>query len=238
MLWNQSRIYQGHYQTAKGVNPLRILSEFKLLLNNTEILQLLISNKARNKPLKKIPDSLLNEIVVLKEEAHELIAPVAVYDYFDSQQLKPKFLFNKSEHTLLAVCTIGQSLENESEVLMKNNSLSKCVILDAIASHATEVLAEQLNQYLSKEIKEKFEGKYYSNRFSPGYCQWTIEEGQKTIFKLLPVGKIGVQLTKSYMMVPRKSISFAINIGTEIDKWLGKRECETCDITECSHRRI
>ncbi|NHK31311.1 MAG: hypothetical protein FK730_08160 [Asgard group archaeon] len=238
MLWNQSRIYQSHYQTAKGVNPLRILSEFKLLLDNAEILQLLISNKARNKPLKKVPDSLLNEIEVLKEEANELIAPIAIYDYFDSQQLKPKFLFGKSEQTLLAVCTIGQSLEDESKKLMNSKSLFKGVILDAIASHATEVIAEKLNQYLSKEIKEKFKGKNHSNRFSPGYCQWTIEDGQKLIFKLLPVEKINVQLTKSYMMIPRKSISFAINIGKEIDDLLGIRECETCDITDCSHRRV
>jgi cobalamin-dependent methionine synthase I len=215
-----------------------ILSEFKLQLDNAEILQLLISNKARKKPMKEVPDYLLNEIESLKEDALELISPIAIYDYFDSQNLKPKFLFKKSEQTLFTVCTIGQALEVESEKLMNNNSLSKGLILDAIASHATEVLAEKLNQLLSKEIKEKFEGKNYSNRFSPGYCQWTIENGQKLIFKLLPVEKINVQLTRSYMMIPRKSISFAINIGNEIEEWLGIRECETCDITNCSHRRV
>jgi len=217
---------------------LNILSEFKLLLDNNDILQLLISNKAKNKPLKKIPDSLLYEIEELKTVAHELISPKAIYAFFDSEQLKPKFLFKKSEQTILALCTIGQSLENESNNLMKNNTLSKGVILDAIASHATEVLAEQLNQHLIKEINKNYRGKKYSKRFSPGYCQWTIEEGQKLIFKLLPAEKINVQLTKLFMMIPRKSISFAINIGEEIDEWLGIRECVTCEISDCIHRRI
>jgi hypothetical protein len=38
-------------------------------------------------------------------------------------------------------------------------------------------------------------------------------------------------------MIPRKSVSFAVNIGKEIDKELGIRDCPICDLTDCSFRR-
>ena len=40
------------------------------------------------------------------------------------------------------------------------------------------------------------------------------------------------------MMNPVKSVSFAINIGKEVDKELGVRGCETCDMVNCAYRRI
>jgi hypothetical protein len=39
------------------------------------------------------------------------------------------------------------------------------------------------------------------------------------------------------MMNPVKSVSFAINIGYEVDKELGLRGCENCDMINCAFRR-
>ena len=111
------------------------------------------------------------------------------------------------------------------------------IILDAIASHAAEVTAEETNKIILEKEKEIIINKKYTSRFSPGYCQWLIDLGQKLIFDLLHTDQIQVKLTSSYMMVPRKSISFGINIGPKVDQTLGLKECKTCKIKNCDYRQ-
>ena len=111
------------------------------------------------------------------------------------------------------------------------------VIIDAIASHAAEQTAEYVNKTIIEDIKDEIKGKKVTFRFSPGYCQWELGKGQEMIFNLLETNKIGVTLSESMLMTPIKSVSFAINIGEEIDDKLGSRDCETCSMVNCAYRR-
>ncbi|MFW9851551.1 MAG: vitamin B12 dependent-methionine synthase activation domain-containing protein [Candidatus Thorarchaeota archaeon] len=213
---------------------MRLLENIEIRLDNEEIIRLLKSKKSmKRKPTQKMVDDIND----LKEYARQLIKPRGVYDIFDSEDLQPQFLFNKSEKTVLAVCTIGKELEDRISNIIDEGELAKGVILDAIASHAAEETAEQLNQIILNEIKEQIKDKEVTSRFSPGYCQWVLEEGQRVIFNSLPAEFIDVTLSVSMMMKPIKSVSFAFNIGTEVDKDLGVRDCETCDLINCAYRR-
>ena len=167
-----------------------------------------------------------------------MIKPRAIYNSFDSKNLEPKFLFKKSEITVLSICTIGKQLESYTAEILRKGELAKGVILNGIASHAAEQVAEYTNQVILKELKDEIEGKEITCRFSPGYCQWELGKGQQQIFELLDGSKVGVSLFPSMMMNPVKSVSFAINIGKEVDKELGVRGCETCDMVNCAYRRI
>jgi len=54
-------------------------------------------------------------------------------------------------------------------------------------------------------------GLWPSKRFSPGYKKWKLDE-QRFIFDILPAQDIGVRLhQESWMMIPRKSVSFRLN---------------------------
>jgi len=215
-----------------------IIEDFQIYLNVKEILRLLRggnSTKARN---REVPQGLLQEIKEMKEIAIDLIKPRGIYNIFNSTNLVPRFLFEKSERTVLSVCTIGENLEKKCSEFMKRGKLSKGVILDAIASHAAEETAEYVNQKILKEIVQAIKGKEITCRFSPGYCKWSLEEGQKLIFNLLQTASIEVSLTKSMMMRPVKSVSFAINTGLEVDKELGIKNCETCDLINCAYRKV
>ena len=188
---------------------MRILENIAITLDNEEIIRLLKSKKKMNKqPSKK----MIKDINHLKEKAKELIHPRGVYDLFDSKELHPKFLFRKSEKTVIAVCTIGKYLEENISNIIDEGELANGVILDAIASHAAEETAEQFNQIILDEIKDQIKGKKVTCRFSPGYCQWILEEGQRLIFNSLPTEFIDVTLSVSMMMKPVKSVSFAFNI--------------------------
>ena len=212
---------------------MRVLDELQIELNNEEIIRYL-SNKSSS---KKVSPELHDEINEMKQLAIDLIKPKGVYDIFNSEELQPRFLFKKSDRTILAVCTIGDELEKLSSEHLQRGELAKGVILDAIASHAAEETAELVNQIILKDLKEEIGNKETTNRFSPGYCQWHLEKGQKLIFRLLPTEAIDVTLSVTMMMKPIKSVSFAFNIGNEVDKELGIRDCETCNLDNCAYRR-
>jgi len=219
---------------------LKILRLEEITLEIDEIVQLLRGSSEQNKPReeqKKPPEDMLQTIKKLIDESMISIQPIAIYDIVSSKDLHPKHIFQPSEKTILAVCTIGPFLENKSKEELKNNNLMNGIILDAIASHAAEVTAEETNKIILEKEKELIINKKYTQRFSPGYCQWLIDIGQELIFTSLPTKQIQVKLTSSYMMVPRKSISFAINIGSKIDQTLGLKECKTCKIKNCDYRK-
>jgi len=216
---------------------LRVLKDFVIELDTNEILrQLKAKNSEENK--RTPPSSLLDEIEDLKNFANPLIHSRAIFGVFESNKLEPKFLFNKSEKTILAICTIGKELETHVAEFLKEGKLAKGTILNAIASVAAEQTAEYINKTILQDLEEDVKDKEITCRFSPGYCQWELDKGQKTIFELLDNSKIGVSLTSSMMMNPVKSVSFAINIGDEVDKELGVRGCENCDLINCAFRRV
>jgi hypothetical protein len=64
---------------------------------------------------------------------------------------------------------------------------------------------------------------------------WPVEQGQPQIFDLLNAGEIGVQLTESMMMIPRKSLSLVLGVGRELIA--GGRTCDYCSMKEtCRYR--
>ncbi len=85
----------------------------------------------------------------------------------------------------------------------------RSLILDAFGSEAVEEVAVQSDAFLAEKARKMF--LWPSKRFSPGYKKWRLEE-QQFIFDILPAQDIGVRLLEeSWMMIPRKSVSFRIN---------------------------
>ena len=216
---------------------MRIHEGFRIKFYDTEILRLLRNEHSSQKKYKEPTEELLYEISELKDYSVELINPRGMYDIFDSSKLKPDFLFGKSDKTVLCICTIGKDMEEESTRLLSKGELARGVILDAIASHAAEETAVWMYRAIIRDLNEEIGDLEFTNRFSPGYCQWSLEDGQKLIFNLLPSRILRVRISESFMMIPRKSVSFAVNIGKEVDKELGIKDCLTCDLQDCSYRR-
>jgi hypothetical protein len=138
------------------------------------------------------------------------------------------------ESVFLFIATIGAELESESSKLMRENNSLESLIMDAIGSQAAEALADSLCRTLSDEVKPQ--GLAVTHPFSPGYCDWNIEE-QKILFFVLDGGEIKVKLTDSCMMIPRKSVSGIIGIGQS--ESLGKKNfpCQNCAKEKCPSRR-
>lgn len=78
------------------------------------------------------------------------------------------------------------------------------MVLDAIGSVACEALAEKTDGEISERAKS--EGYSTTIRSSPGYWDWKIEN-QKEVLEFIKAEKIGIYLTDSFLMLPRKSIT-------------------------------
>ncbi len=174
----------------------------------------------KNKP-NKIYDTLINIIHEEKEKLKSLLHAAAVYKILDYSETNHHPIFKNADKVALSICTIGPGVESESRRLMKKDETLRGLVVDALGSEAAEEVAEQVDKILSKKARKM--DLWPSRRFSPGYKNWDIKE-QKYIFKILPAGDIGVTFTKSYMMVPRKSVSFRINFYR--DKKLSKRKTQ------------
>lgn len=158
---------------------------------------------------KTIDESVRSMVNKEREHLSSLLHPVAVYEVLDYKNTNKHPVFEGAEKVALCVCTIGAELEKRSADLIQKNEMLRGLVLDTFGSEAAEDVARQSDKVIAQEALRL--GLWPSKRFSPGYGIWDIRE-QRYIFQTLPAGGIGVRLTDSFMMVPRKSVSFRINL--------------------------
>jgi len=154
-------------------------------------------------------NSSINEMIATEQNRFpSLIKPQAVYVILDYQETNQHPIFEQANKVALCLCTIGPELEKTSSELIQQNEMLKGFILDSLGSEAAEEVAVQSDKVIAAQALES--GLWPSKRYSPGYGTWDIRE-QKYIFDVLPADSIGVSLSQSFMMSPRKSVSFRIN---------------------------
>jgi hypothetical protein len=69
----------------------------------------------------------------------------------------------------------------------------------------TDTGLDWIMDYLNQQIRR--EGKtLLPRRFSAGYADFNLEN-QKAIYEILQMGKIGVTITSSFILLPEKSVT-------------------------------
>jgi len=129
------------------------------------------------------------------------------------------------------VLTLGGELESLMSG-MQQGSLFEAYLLDAVGSELAEGAAEEFERHVSSALLA--EGLQSTARFSPGYCDWNLGEGQAAIFHFLAPESIGVRCTPTGMMSPRKSVTGALVAARRIAR---RFPCWFCREEECSYRR-
>ncbi len=137
------------------------------------------------------------------------------------------------EAVLLAV-TLGAGMEQE--ILRREvTDMAEALILDACASVAAENVCDRFEESLRAELAE--EGLYLTSRFSPGYGDFPIEYQRELCEVLNTARRIGLTVTDSCIMVPRKSVTAVMGIAEEPQE-LRKRGCEACSLfLHCTYRK-
>lgn len=206
----------------------------QIQLKDKEIISYLRRGKgSKRSKAKPLSSKIKNRLTEMKSKAKPLIEAKALYDIFDVKQLPFRACFEEAEKVAIAIVSIGYALPLESNKLMKTGELVDGVILDAIGSAGVEEVADLVNEEINQKAKNL--DLNFSRRFSPGYCQWDVKD-QQLIFQKLPGDEIEVHLTDSYLMSPIKSISFAVNFGTDISNSRWENRCKYCEIGDCTFR--
>jgi hypothetical protein len=108
----------------------------------------------------------------------------------------------------LAVCfavTVGSALDETISGRMRNGDMLAAVILDAIGSETADAAADELHWKIISRSAEAG-GLSVTPRFSPGYGDWPLTV-QKDLLAACGGDLIGIAVTPSSLMIPRKSVS-------------------------------
>ncbi len=143
--------------------------------------------------------------------------------------------FRGAEEAFVVVVTVGSRIEARVQELFAEKRPLEAVILDAVGSAASSAVARYVNGYLYKQAAE--DGLEGGRIVRPGSAQWDIL-GQRTLFAMLPTEKIGVTLTSSCLILPRKSGSGVIPLGHNLAAPHEPNEvsCRHCPNSSCIAR--
>ncbi len=137
-----------------------------------------------------------------------------------------------AQEAIIVLCTVGEALEHRAAEVSKEDAVYG-LALDGVGSAGVEALANAACALFEEEATK--EDCQVTIPLSPGMVGWPVEQGQPQIFDLLDAGEIGVRLTESMMMLPRKSLTFVLGIGRELIA--GGRICDYCSLKEtCRYR--
>ncbi|MBO6177793.1 MAG: methionine synthase [Selenomonadaceae bacterium] len=191
---------------------------------------------------KEIVDRAIADAIVFA-------VPTGFYQIFDYDDKNGIIMFENNEVALkgkdirkhLGACekaavlavTVGDIIEEEISDASKRGDYAYSLILDAAATEAVEETANNLEKVINLNAKK--EGYYLTSRFSPGYGDFPIE-AQRDILTLSGGGKIGIDLTESLMLTPRKSVTAIIGF-TRNCRSTNKKDCKNCNKKDCLYKK-
>lgn len=182
------------------------------------------------------------DITPLIDECRQLIEPKAVYEFLKvvnvdndtihiegGYSLKSIILGDMLEDQQMIVpyvVTIGSKLEQKASEEAKKSVL-KGFVMEQIADYSVS----KARLYVSSLAKDKLGNAVYN--FSPGSGTGKLFEisQQEILFKMIDSTTIGVSLSPSYVMTPRKTIS-GVLAATPIEY----EACEYCP-KNCENRK-
>jgi hypothetical protein len=132
-----------------------------------------------------------------------------------------------AERVAVAVATIGGALERRASALMVDEPLLALAV-DGLGTAALGLLSTSVCRHFDEMAAGT--GLQATVPASPGMDGWPLAEGQRELFGLVDAGGIGVRLMSSCQMIPRKSVSLVIGMGSGVTR--GESPCERCGMRD------
>ena len=147
--------------------------------------------------------------------------------------LLPSFLSDAGQVSV-AVCTIGPALEEKVTKYASKKETLRSLLLDGIGSAAVDSLSQEVCRFMLHEASSH--GYQVSSPLNPGMPGFPLKE-QRQLMKMVPAQDIGLTLTKSGIIVPRKSESMVFGMGPNMKHWTQAERCAHCPLYEfCPYR--
>ncbi|MDR0989712.1 MAG: methionine synthase [Prevotellaceae bacterium] len=138
-----------------------------------------------------------------------------------------------AEAFALFVATAGVEFEAFVQTVKQQGDMVQNYLLDAVGSVVAEKTADRMEEALQASLEPR--GWHHTNRFSPGYCGWSVAE-QHQLFRLFPTpAPCGIRLMESGLMIPLKSVSGILGVGARVQK--RDYACRFCRQPNCFRRK-
>jgi len=161
---------------------------------------------------------------------NNLLEPMLAFKEIQDEERLPPFL-KGAVLKYTGAATLGPKLENKVKDLFDEGKPAEAYILDTAGSIAMTKAGDTLWNEIRKDAASK--GFKKGLRRTPG-CQGIDLETQEWIFGKLGDCGLGIELTSSYMMFPRKSLSFLARFGGKLK---GTFSCKGCkQYADCTLR--
>jgi len=200
-----------------------------------------LGGKARVRPEIK---SLIKELLASVESNH-LLELAAAYEYYtitgmsgvqislegDKAVHGPALpaLFPEARELAVIICTIGPKLEKQASDYTQNGEALRGMLLDGIGSAAVDMLIPEVIKPIAAKVASR--GYEVSSPVNPGMPGFAMTE-QWNLMELSQAHQIGVSLTQSGILIPRKSVSMVVGIGTKMTRWTQAQVCARCSLRE------
>lgn len=214
---------------------------YKLYINKEEVLRYLGFKN------NEVDTETLNEMEKATKLLSENINYKTTYKVFDidkSDEIKLKGtslvlegiaikkLLEDCDKCILMAVTLGQSADNIIRKLQLT-SLSTAVVADFCASSMVENICNQFEE----DIKKQYENQFFTDRFSPGYGDLPLDIQAKFCTVLNTEKTVGINVSSSGIMLPRKSITAIIGIADKAQK-MKIKGCKYCSLLKnCEYRK-
>lgn len=135
-----------------------------------------------------------------------------------------KNMLSDCDKCILIAVTMGVVIDNLLRQT-KIRDLARSVVLDSTASATIESVINLINDELEEDYESR--GKFLTDRFSPGYGDMDIAV-QKDFLRVMDASRaIGLNVSSSGIMTPRKSVTAIIGIA-DIPQEKRFTGCENC----------
>jgi len=225
-----------------------VIRDISLSLKTREVLRRQgLGGWAKVRPEIKI---LIREILDGVKRTH-LLEPAVAYEYYtvsgmNGSRISVKgdkaihgplipAIFPEAKELAVLLCTIGPKLEKQVTDYSKNGATLQGMILDGIGSAAVDELVSEVLRLIATEVSSQ--GYEISSPVNPGIPGFPLTE-QWNLLGLVKADEIGVSLTSSGMMIPRKSVSMIIGIGPQMATWTRAEVCARCTLRETCHYKL
>ncbi len=220
---------------------------------NTPLLAIDAKETRRYAGLQKAQSFSEEKILAACQDARLLAQPRSVWEIYDYdckaqiiqadppcqiQGVKIGQHLAGCEKVILLAATVGDDIEEDVTRRFTAGEYSAAVLLDAAATAAVEQVADGLEKALAPKMAAQGFGMKW--RFSPGYGDWPLEQ-QPELIRLSHAQSIGVGLSSSMMLVPRKSVTAIIGLYRKQENSEAKHSpngCAACSQLNCPSRKI
>jgi hypothetical protein len=159
---------------------------------------------------KNPPQKVLLELIdTMLRSVEELLEPSMAYKEIQKAPWVPPFL-EGARLKYIGIATIGSGLEKRVGELFEAGEPTEAYILDVIGSLASTKLGNVLWEEIKQDAAQK--GLKKGVRRTPG-CRGIDLKTQEWILEQMRGRDVHVEITPSYMMKPRKSLSFLARFG-------------------------